>query len=405
MKNGYLSQYFTGVASKYLSAVEANRNRSNQHEFNGVNGLREILGTERTTFQATFIYLCDDDAEPITETAWLTWYDARLKNPKRAAEYRLYFPGTAVSDNANEDDLLIIGKRSDNTLLVIIAESGSTIESQLQWLFGFNTAAHPGFSVKGEIESDQVKLEFASRFILEQIGIVVEETNENYLEQMLRNFNGGFPSTKIFSEFARSTISDLQPQDDADEVIMALMEREEVLFRTLERHLIGDRLQEGFHGNVDEFIKFSLSVQNRRKARAGHALENHLEHLFNARHILHTRGGVTEGKSKPDFLFPGQEQYHDSTFPITHLRVLGVKASCKDRWRQVLAEADRIPEKHLLTLEPGISLNQTMEMQDKLLQLVIPKALHNTYNSSQQAWLMNINEFVTHIIELQNTST
>jgi hypothetical protein len=30
--------------------------------------------------------------------------------------------------------------------------------------------------------------------------------------------------------------------------------------------------------------------------------------------------------------------------------MLGVKTTCSDRWRQVLAEADRIQLKHLLTL-------------------------------------------------------
>ena len=36
-----------------------------------------------------------------------------------------------------------------------------------------------------------------------------------------------------------------------------------------------------------------------------------------------------------------------------------VKSTCKDRWRQVLSEADRIPNKHLFTLEAAISENQT----------------------------------------------
>jgi hypothetical protein len=42
------------------------------------------------------------------------------------------------------------------------------------------------------------------------------------------------------------------------------MEREEILFRTLEKHLLGDQLRKGFAEDVDGFIAFSLSVQNRR---------------------------------------------------------------------------------------------------------------------------------------------
>ena len=49
--------------------------------------------------------------------------------------------------------------------------------------------------------------------------------------------------------------------------------------------------------------------------------------------------------------------------------MLAVKSTCKDRWRQILAEADRLPVKHLLTLEPGISVAQTDEMTPAMWSL------------------------------------
>jgi hypothetical protein len=81
MKLGYLSQYFEGVALKSLSAVEADVIRSNQHEFNGVEALREILGepSGKVRFPARFLYLSDQDDEPIIEDGFLTWYDARQR--------------------------------------------------------------------------------------------------------------------------------------------------------------------------------------------------------------------------------------------------------------------------------------------------------------------------------------
>lgn len=74
--------------------------------------------------------------------------------------------------------------------------------------------------------------------------------------------------------------------------------------------------------------------------------------------------------------------------------MLGVKSTCKDRWRQVLTEADRIEHKHLLTLEAAISTNQTDEMQAKNLQLVLPRSLHGTYTETQQSWLMDVSSFI-----------
>ena len=400
MKKGHLSEYFVDVAYKRLSAVEALRHRSNQHEFDGVGGLKKMLGAARGTYNANFLYLCDDGSAPIKDTGFLTWYDARDAHPTRS-EYRLYFPDTRVSENANEGDLLVIGRRPDNSLVVIVAEAGTTIENQILWLFGISDLEQPGFALKSEVESDHIKLEFASRYILEQIGVEIEETDENYLERMLSSFKGTFPTTRIFSEFARASRSEISAFDNPDDVVIAWMEREEVLFRTLERHLIGDRLREGFRDDVDAFISFSLSVPNRRKSRAGSAFENHLEHMFVQRGIRYSRTPVTEGRSKPDFLFPGKSEYQDQSFPPVLLTMLGVKSSCKDRWRQILSEADRIDFKHLLTLEPGISENQTAEMQAKSVQLVLPQRIHDSYSAKQRAWVMNVAGFISLVRERQ----
>ena len=82
-------------------------------------------------------------------------------------------------------------------------------------------------------------------------------------------------------------------------------------------------------------------------------------------------------------------------FQADRLTILGVKTTSKDRWRQVLSEAKRIEVKHLATLEPGISENQTDEMRDKSLRLVVPVAIQSTYRESQRAWLLSVRDFIT----------
>lgn len=395
MRQGYLSEFFSGVAAKVLSAVEADVFRSNQHEFNGVSALKELfgIGAGRQNFPARFIYLADDQDAPVTADGFLTWYDARESHPSRS-EYRLYFPTTNVSDQAVEGDLLIIGKRQDNSLLVVIASDGSTMASQLCWLFGLSATRDQGFLLKHEAESDNVRIGYAARVVLDEIGVEPVQEAPDLLDVMLGKFGAAFPTTSIFSAFSRSTLPDLDPRDDADLALIAWMEREEALFRTLERHIVGERLKGGFAEDVDGFLSYSLSVQNRRKSRVGHALENHLQEIFQRHEISHTRTGVTENKSKPDFLFPGVSAYHDASFPAERLTMLGVKSTCKDRWRQVLAEADRIEQKHLLTLEPGISSAQTDEMKQKKLTLVLPAPLHATYTPMQRSQLMCLTEFI-----------
>lgn len=407
MKKGYLSQYFKGIAGKILSPVEADLLSSNQHEFNGVEGLRNILGEPdgRVRYEAKFLYLTDFDDKPITEDGFLTWYDARqrarIERGVMRCEYRLYFPTNLVSQHANAGDILVIAKRPDNTLLAIVAEAETTISQQLLWLFGFSDLSHLGFSVREELETEQDRIEFTSRFILENIGINIEVTEDTWLDDMLIKFGSSFPTTRDFSTYARSTLPDIHSQDGPDAVLMAWIEREEILFRTLEKHLIGERLSKGFDCDVDGVISFSLSVQNRRKSRAGLALENHLEILFREGKICYARTPKTENKSKPDFIFPGIDEYRNPDFSPLNLTMLGVKSSCKDRWRQILSEADRIDRKHLFTLEAAISKNQTDEMRFKNLQLVLPKKLHDTYSKDQQAWLINVRNFMEIVLERQ----
>lgn len=406
MKAGYLSEFFAGVAMKTLSAVEADTARSNQHEYNGTRELIQLFGkaTERHEFPAKFIYLTDDDDTPVVEDATVTWYDARLRDRKRT-EHRLYFPTTQVSLCATEGDLLVIGRRQDNSVLVIVAQGKSTIANQVQWLFSVTPLMHQGFSLREELETEQDRVEFASRFILEQLGIAVETTEETHLDTMLKKFGGNFPTTREFSEFARGTLPDIYSADDPDLALMAWMEREEILFRTLEKHLLGDRLAKGFADDVDGFLQFSLSVQNRRKSRVGLALENHLEVVFTQNEIRYERAAVTEGKSRPDFLFPSGKEYRDEAFNPLLLTMLGVKSTCKDRWRQVLAEAKRIEDKHLLTLETAISKDQTSQMQAFRLQLVVPRKLHSTFDPQQAKTLLDVAAFTRIVRERQECAT
>jgi hypothetical protein len=348
------------------------------------------------------MYFADSDNDPLTEEGDLSWYNSRTNQPHRSAEYRLYFTGNTVMQMANSGDILIIAKiREKNELLIIVAEKETTIASQLLWLFGFSSLEHPGFSVREELETEQDRIAFASRIILENIGIEVEITEQNYLDDMLAKFDGTFPSTQEFSTYARSTLHDIDFEKDHDNVLMSCYEREEILYRTLEKYIVGEKLNMGFY-DVDDFFSYSKSAQNRRKSRAGLALENHIEFLFKKNNIRYSRTPITENKVKPDFLFPGIAEYKDQRFNNINLTMLGVKSTCKDRWRQVLSEANRIETKHILTLESAISKNQTDEMQQHLVRLVIPQKIISTFKPEQQKWLLTVTAFMELVKGRQN---
>lgn len=394
-----LSKFFVAAGAKRLTAVETDPETSNQHEFNGVLGFKEIFGTERITFETKFLYLPDNEEGELLESGHLTWYDARENHATRT-EFRLYYSPNIPIKLAQEDDLVIIAKSTEGYLLVIVCPKSSTHESQLLWLFGLEES-EKRFLIKdySDVKSD---LGFAGKLIVSSLGLEIEEEEPNYLEDMLQRFGEKLPSTFLFSQYARATLKDIvSPAEAPDETLIAWMAWEEKLFRTFEKFTVQAKLKEGFGSdglNVDDFISFSLSVQNKRKSRAGYAFENHLAEIFDKSSITYSRGVKTERNNKPDFLFPGVKEYFDPQFLSTKLTMLGLKTTAKDRWRQVIPEADRISPKHLITLEPAISKNQTDEMRVQAVQLVIPKSIVPTYSLDQQRELMCLEEFINLVV-------
>ena len=316
MSRGSLTEYYSGIGFKRLRATEVDPQTSHGHEFQGIGAFRKLFGDERRELTANLLYLSDDEDDVIVQTGDLSWYDSREKDSNRSAEYRLYYPAdvTIVQENAEPGDLVVVGRRPDDSIDVLIAEAGSTFERQLLWLFAID-GSQLGESFDTKELEDTVRLDMAGQYILEKIGIEVDLRDENLLDDMLERFGSGFPDTRTFSNYAREKSTAESSLDGPDAVLLAWIDREEMLFRTMEKHLVSERLSQGFADDVDGFIAFSLSVLNRRKSRAGHAMENHLEHVFQEHNVDYSRGKVTENRSKPDFLFPGVEEYHDPDFP------------------------------------------------------------------------------------------
>ena len=400
MQAGSLSEHFTGVSAKTVTGTEVDPTVSNGHEFHGVDTFRAFLGTpsDKTPIPVTWAWLTDDEA-PLVLSAKGTWYDSRRGKAHRTPEYRLYYSARAeeVIYRARAGDTLFLCQTRASELLALLCAHGSSIEQQLLWLFGLELAGTD--LVQRDLRADAGRaVDIAARNVLELINVQVVASADEWLDRLVRKFPHGLPQTHKFSAFAREVAPDIDPLTDPDAALLAWMDTEERLFMTYERYIVGARLREGFLvdgvADVDGFVSYSLGVQNRRKSRVGYALGHHVEALLKAHGIEHKREATTEKRNGPDFLIPSEAAYHNRDWPADRLLMLGVKTTCKDRWRQVLAEADKIKRKHLLTLEPGISAAQTDEMRKEKLQLVLPRALHSSFRTEQQPQLKDVAGFL-----------
>lgn len=398
-----IGNYFKAFATKTLVDVDVDKWASNQHEFNGSEHLRRMLGTPigKAYLPSRIAYLDDEHDElPELFDTTLTWYDSRERHASRT-EYRLLYLAEAehVIYQARVGDTMFLAQQQDDVLLLLIAKKESTILRQLQWMFGAPTLSE-GLVIDTELDAQPERDEIAGEEILALLDIEVELPDQD-LELILKRFPfTKWPSTSEFAQFARSLTKFADPVADPDGTLMQWVTIEHRLFRTLERHKISESIGVGFIAtggevDVDAFLKLSLSVHNRRKSRAGLSLEEHLAAVLDANEVQYVKKAKTEGRKEPDFLFPSKNAYDDSSFSPQFLTMLASKTTLKDRWRQVLNEADRIPNKHLLTLQPAISEHQTDEMKAENLRLVVPEELQTQgFSDSQADWLLGVGDFI-----------
>ncbi|HWP00625.1 MAG TPA: type II restriction endonuclease [Methylococcus sp.] len=159
---------------------------------------------------------------------------------------------------------------------------------------------------------------------------------------------------------------------DPDSRLMRRYECEFRIFRVVEEAHVLPTIRAGFT-EVEPFLSFASGVMNRRKSRAGRSLELHIQAILDEEGIAYSAQVLTEPGSKVDFLFPSLTEYHQADPEDPALRMLAVKTTLKDRWRQVLEEASKIRLKHLLTLDEGVSLSQYQAMKASGIELVVPQ--------------------------------
>lgn len=202
-------------------------------------------------------------------------------------------------------------------------------------------------------------------------------------------------------EIIRKTV-ELRPDSgiSVDARLLRRRECEYEIFQSVEEVIYLPRIRDGF-ATIDNFLGLAQTILQSRKSRSGNSLELHAREIFIEEGL---RSGIDfhhkpiiEGGKRPDFLFPSQASYEDPEFPAARLRMLAAKTTCKDRWRQVLNEANRITTKHLLTLQEGVSEGQFREMREAGVQLVVPSGLHDSFPAAVRPHLLSFESFIADV--------
>lgn len=366
--------------SKYITANDTGSTGAHQAGFhiskNAWSLFFETEGEKGSNKDKFITIKWQDDFE--TDSRFI-YYGVNTRNEYRLTRFGRGFPFLA---DENIGDLLIICKKTDDYYEAFVLHTDEDIDDLFAAL---------------NISSNNT-------------GGIIPKTFETSAEDrlyqcfiaFLKSLKVDFPTTYELATNAREcynnafTITEKIIRANPDKEVLQWLDAEFQLFKTLENDRYSKRIQSPFK-TVEELVETANTILNRRKSRAGKSLEHHLGEVFKTFELKFETQVITEDKKRPDFLFPNILAYSDNGFDEKKLTVLASKTTCKDRWRQILNEADRIKIKHLFTLQQGISKNQLEEMYKYDVCLVVPKQYVKSFPENFRDRILTLEGFIKHV--------
>ena len=317
-----------------------------------------------------------------TESRFI-YYGKGTRNEYRLTRFGRGFP--FLKDD-NIGDLLVIAKSEGEYYDAFVLSTDEEIEGFFN-AFGISSTETNGILPKETV-------------------LTIEEKLQILFDEFIKSLTVDFPPTFELATNARRifltayNISEQLVKEKPGIEVINWISTEFELFKALENDRYGELIKNPFN-SVQALIKSANTILNRRKSRAGRSLEHHLAKVFNIWNLNYTAQAVTEAKKKPDFIFPDIDTYFKEPKGSEKLVFLGAKTTCKDRWRQIVGEADKIPQKHLFTLQQGISSNQLNEMKLSGVTLVVPKPYLTSFPKQCRKDIWTLDKFVRHVESVQ----
>ncbi len=137
------------------------------------------------------------------------------------------------------------------------------------------------------------------------------------------------------------------------------------------QQVIENRIAFGLDNLYDELDSFYMSVFQSRKSRAGGAFEFIIRELFARLGYPFSTQVNIEG-AKPDFVLPSEEYLRAN--PLGSI-IFTAKRTLRERWRQVVTEANTGYGFFLATIDSKVTSNQIQQMATHKVHMVVPESL------------------------------
>ncbi len=119
---------------------------------------------------------------------------------------------------------------------------------------------------------------------------------------------------------------------------------------------------------------FLMSIFQSRKSRAGKAFEYIIRELFSRLSYPFAEQVDVDGAT-PDFIMPSEKSFREN--PLGSI-IFTAKRTLRERWRQVVTEANKGYGFFLATLDNKITRNQIEQAAKNKIYIVVPEKLKET---------------------------
>ena len=160
--------------------------------------------------------------------------------------------------------------------------------------------------------------------------------------------------------------------------------------------VINDEIKKKGTISFNDLDSFLLSISQSRKSRAGKAFELIIENLLTKLGYPYSKQVVIEG-AKPDYVLPSEEYFLKQ--PLDSI-LLTAKRTLRERWRQVVTEANKGYGYFLATIDDGISKNQIELASKNKIFIVVPRALKQSVPHYKESYsVITFEEFFENYLD------
>jgi hypothetical protein len=148
--------------------------------------------------------------------------------------------------------------------------------------------------------------------------------------------------------------------------------------------------------NFEEVDSFMMSIFQSRKSRAGKAFEFTIKEMF-SRLSYPFAEQVNVNGATPDFIMPSEEYFRKR--PLDSI-IFTAKRTLRERWRQVVTEANQGYSFFLATIDTKIAPNQLKQAADHKIYIVVPESIKNDNPHYAEAYnVLSFEEFFEHHLD------